>query len=172
MGKLFDLTSSMGLKLKPRKCKSLSIMAGKSQELVFTLGDSEIGSILHEKYHKFLGGFYTFSSTGSAVADILRDKISDQLKNVDDLLVRNEYKVKIYAQYLLNSNRFLFSIHDLTSSQIDSLESLTHRYLKRWLGIPKGATWALVHDSHGLDIKSIRHLYLESCSLSLSNVLS
>ena len=34
----------------------------------------------------------------------------------------------------------------------------------------KGGTWALVHDSHGLDIKSIRHFYLESRTLSLSNI--
>ena len=68
------------------------------------------------------------------------------------------------------SNRFLFSIHDLNKGQIESLESLTHRYLKVWLGIPKGGTWALVHDSHGLGIKSIRHVYLESRSLALSNI--
>ena len=65
---------------------------------------------------------------------------------------------------------FLFSIHDLCSSQIESLESLTHSYLKKWLGIPKGGTWALVHDPHGLGIKSIRHFYLESRSLSLVTI--
>ena len=86
MKKLSDLTWSMGLKLKPRKCKSLSIMAGQSRELTFTLGNSEIGSILHEKYHKFLGGFYTFDCSTSTVTEIIRDKISDQLKNVDDIL--------------------------------------------------------------------------------------
>ena len=70
----------------------------------------------------------------------------------------------------MGSNRFLFSIHDLCSSQIDSLESLTHSFLKKWLGIPQGGTWALVHDPHGLGIKSIRHIYLESRSLSLSSI--
>ena len=170
MTKLFNLTTSMGLKLKPRKCKSLSISAGKSKEIVFALGDSEIGSLLHESFHKFLGGFYTFKCSASDAASILLDRISVQLKNVDDLLVRNEYKVRIYSEYLLGSNRFLFSIHDLSSNQIGLLESLTRRYLKDWLGIPKGGTWALVHDIHGLNIKSIRHLYLESRSLSLSNI--
>ena len=77
MKRLYELTNSMGLKLKPRKCKSLSIVAGKSREVSFTLGNDEIGSILHEKYHKFLGGFYTFKSSAVAVTEILRDKISD-----------------------------------------------------------------------------------------------
>ena len=43
-------------------------------------------------------------------------------------------------------------------------------YLKKWLGIPKDATGALVHDPHGLGIKSILHIHLESRSLSLSNI--
>ena len=170
MKKLFDLTTSMGLKLKPRKCKSLSVVSGKSREVSFALGNDDIGSILHEKFHKFLGGFYTFKSSSGAVTEMIRDKISDQLKNIDKLLVRNEYKVRIYADYLLGANRFLFSIHDLCSSQIESLETLTHVYLKKWLGIPKGGTWALVHDPHGLGIKSIRHIYLESRALSLSAI--
>ena len=50
------------------------------------------------------------------------------------------------------------------------LESLTHSYLKRWLGLPRGASWALFHDVHGMGIKSIDHLYKESRSLSLSHI--
>ena len=52
-------------------------MAGKSRELIFTLGNAEIGSILHEKYHKFLGGVYTFNSTTAASADVIRENIPD-----------------------------------------------------------------------------------------------
>ena len=97
MARLYDLTSSMGLKLKPRKCKSLSIRAGKSEELVFSLGDSEISSILHDKYHKFLGGFYTFDGSASSVASVIKERVGEQLKNIDDLLVLDEFKVRIYA---------------------------------------------------------------------------
>ena len=60
MVRLNDLTKSMGLKLKPRKCRSLSIKAGKSEEVAFSLGEDEIQSILHDKYHKFLGGVIYF----------------------------------------------------------------------------------------------------------------
>ena len=130
----------MGLKLKPRKCQSLSVKAGKSVDLVFSLGEAQISSILHDKYHKFLGGFYTFDFTTAYVAGVIRDKISDQMKSIDSLLVWSEYKVRMYAQYLLNSYRFMFLIHDLTRSQLGDLESLTHSYLKRWLGLPRGAS--------------------------------
>ena len=66
-----------------------------------------------------LGGFYTFDFTTASVAGVTRDKICDQLKRIDSLLVRSEYKVyKVYAEYLLNSYRFIFSVHDLTRSQV------------------------------------------------------
>ena len=170
MARLQDLTTSMGLKLKPRKCKSLSIKAGKSVEIGFVLGDSPIGSILHDAYHKFLGGIYTFSCSSSVSASVVKAKIHSQLENIDKLLVRNEYKVRIYADYYLSSLRFLFSIHDLHKRQINDLENLTHSFLKKWMGLPRGASQALVHDYHGLNVKSISHLYLESRSLTLSTI--
>ena len=170
MARLQDLTSSMGLRLKPRKCRSLSIKSGKSVDLPFSLGDAQISSILHDKCHKFLGGFYTFNFSVPSVANIIKERIGDQLKNVDALLIRNEYKVRIYSEYFLGANRFVFSVHDLCLSQLNDLNALTHRYLKKWLGLPNGASWALVHDAHGLNIKSISHLYMESRALSLSKI--
>ena len=78
MARLHVITSSMGLKLKPQKCRSLSIRAGKSEEIVFSLGDSGISSILHDKCHKFLGGFYTFEFSTASVADIIKERMGDQ----------------------------------------------------------------------------------------------
>jgi len=100
MVRLNDLTKSMGLKLKPRKCRSLSIKAGKSEEVAFSLGEDEIRSILHDKYHKFLGGLYTFNYTASSIATVIIERVSDQLKNLDSALIRNEYKVCIYTIYI------------------------------------------------------------------------
>ena len=78
--------------------------------------------------------------------------------------------MRIFADYLLGANRFILSVHDLTKTQIATLDKLAHGYLKRWLGLPQGASWALVHDSHGLNIKTFDHLYKESRALSLSNI--
>ena len=99
-----------------------------------------------------------------------KERVSDQLKNLDLALVRNEYKVRIYTDYLLGACRFLLSIHDLTKTQIADLDSLAHSYLKKWIGLPRGASWLLVHDVHGLNIKSFAHLYNESRSLNLSSI--
>ena len=104
------------------------------------------------------------------MAGIIKEKMGDQLKNIDSLLVRNEYKARIYSEYFLGSYRFLFSVHDLNKGQLKALEDLTHSYLKDWLGLPRCASWALVHDYHGLNIKSVEHLYKESRALTLSHI--
>jgi hypothetical protein len=52
--------TSMGLVLKPRKCKSLSIKAGCSAVVEFSLGDYAMVSIKQDPYMKFLGGFITY----------------------------------------------------------------------------------------------------------------
>ena len=139
-------------------------------DLPFSLGDAQISSILQDKCQKFLGGFYTFIFSVPSVANIIKERIGDQLKNVDALLIWNEFKVRIYSEYFLGANRFVFSVHNLCLSQLNDLNTLTHCYLKKWLGLPNGASWALVHDAHGLYIKSISHLYMESRALSLSKI--
>ena len=170
INQLQDFTSLMGLKLKPSKCKSLSIRSGRSENIEFVLGDDAIKSIIHETSHTFLGAHYTFASSGCAVADIVYDKLKTGVENIDSLLIRNEYKVRVYSEYFLGANRFIFSIHDLNLSQLRRMEELTHRYLKRWLGMPQSGSWAMVHDRHGMAVKSVTPLYKEARSLSLVNV--
>ena len=46
------------------------------------------------------------------MARVVKDRISDWLKNIDGLLVRNEFKVRIYADYFLSSIHFMFTVHD------------------------------------------------------------
>ena len=104
------------------------------------------------------------------MACVIKERIGGQMENINNLLVRDEFKVRIYSEYFLGSLRFLFSVHDLTKTQLKVLDDLTHVYLKKWLGLPRGASWALVHDAHGMNIKSIDHLYKESRALTLSNI--
>ena len=68
-------------------------------EVVFPLGDAEISSILHDQYHKFPWFFYTYNFSTVSVADVIRDKISNLLNNVDSLLVRSEPLSKLLPSF-------------------------------------------------------------------------
>jgi hypothetical protein len=78
----------------------------------------------------FLGGYITY-----------KGNMERGLENVDKCLVRNEHKVRIYMEYFLPANRFILSIHDLTKTDLGKLDALANRYLKSWLGVPKGGSF-------------------------------
>ena len=78
--------------------------------------------------------------------------------------------MRMYSEYFLGSYRFLLSVHDLNLSQLRKLEELTHGFLKRWLGMPQSGSWVMVHDRHGMNIRSVTHLYREARALTLAGI--
>ena len=170
INEIMGWAASMGLVLKPRKCKSLSIKAGRSAAEEFRLGDYTMASIKDDPYMKFLGGFVTYS--GKGVPCLIKEKMERGLENIDNCLVRDEHKVRIYKEYFLPANRFILSIHDLTKTDLKGLDALTNRYLKSWLGMPQGGSFLPVHSGHGMDVKSVSHLYKESRSLDIIRALT
>ena len=132
------------------------------------LGDTSIDT-LEKDSHKFLGSTITFSGKTNETFELIRDYLSTRLSRIDNMLIRNEYKLKIYTKYLLPSSRFLLTVHDLCKSHLDKLDELCHRYLKKWAGLSRSATPHILHLEEFTAIKSIRELYYEShCSAYIS----
>ena len=118
---------------------------------------------------KFLGACVSFQSTSMEGFTFIHNKLESMLKNIESTNIRPEFKVRIYTQYAMSSIIFALSVHELTSTQRKSLDSLTTRYLKSWLGMHKcGATSAIIYSSAGLNIQSMSHLYLQCHSLSIA----
>ena len=81
-------------------------------------------------------------------------------------MVRNVYKLWIYAKYFLPLKRFLLTIHTLTQTQLDTLDTLTDKAIKQWAGVPRSATNVMIHSKEGLNFKSISQLYMEAHTVS------
>ena len=88
------------------------------------------------------------------------------IANIDKAMVRNEFKLWIYSNYLLPSKRFMLTIHVLTETHLKLLNTLTDKAIKRWAGLPPSATNALLHMQEGLGVKSISELYREVHTVS------
>jgi hypothetical protein len=90
---------TMGLVLKPRKCRSLSIVDGKTTKDPFVLHDNSgqpmvIASVVDEPM-KFLGSEIAGVNTPSEIADQITLKLRNKLENIDRSTLRGEYKVNI-----------------------------------------------------------------------------
>ena len=87
-----DHINSMGMMLKPSKCRSFSLSRGASKVVDFFIGLSRVPSISEEE-QKFLGRVIFYSGKSSDTFEYLREVLSTKLENIDKCLIRNEYKL-------------------------------------------------------------------------------
>ena len=121
--------TSMGMRLKPSKCRSYSVCSGKSKDVPFYIGENRVPSIKDED-QKFLGKLLFFSNKSTETFKLLESTLKEGMELIDSSSVRNEYKLWIYKEYLLPSKRFLMTVHTLTSTQLSKLNTLTDKYIK------------------------------------------
>ena len=166
MNRIDSNITSMGMRLKPSKCRTFSISSGSpSSTTSFFIGQDKIPTIAEEE-QKFLGKVLFFTGKSEETFSLVKDAFTKQLDNIDKLAVRNEYKMWIYSNYFLPANRFLLTVHDITETHLKKLDTLTDKYVKKWAGLPVCATNALLHLPAGLDFKSISLLYTEAHVIS------
>ena len=107
---------------------------------------------------------YAFQESKKRFEGSVRDHFVTRLDRIDNLLVRGEFKLKVYTNYLLPSCRFLLTVHDITKTHLLALDSTVHRYLKKWIGLPRSASPGFFHIPLLTDVKSVYQIYLEAHS--------
>ena len=165
INKINENIKSMGMLLKPTKCRSFSLKSGKPEIVQFQIDDKKVPSIAEEE-QKFLGRVLFFQGKSQQCFDLLKEKLKVKIDNLDNTAVRSEFKLEIYKIYILPSIRFLLTVHDLPETHLLQLDTMVDQYLKKWAGLPKCATNAILHLDTALDIKNISTLYTETHTLS------
>ena len=135
-------------------------LSGRSESVSFTLGDDSLET-LEKEPHKFLGSTITFENKQKDIFQVVFSYFKERLDRIDDLKVREEFKVRIFQQYLLPSSRFMLTIHQLTTTNLKKLDALVTKFLKKWLGLPRCATPAILHVPQLFEMKTISQLYQE-----------
>ena len=54
-----------------------------------------------------------------------------KLGNINSAMVRGEYKMWMYQKYFLPPIRFLLTVHDITVTDLQKLDAISHRYMKK-----------------------------------------
>ncbi len=171
MNEVLDITQSMNLQLKPVKCKTISIRSGVPCELEFNLGSDALKTV-KEAPEKFLGCQITFHGKTRDTFDLVSNKLSQQIQNIQDSAIRNEYKLRIYVEYSIPSLRYLMTVHELTDSQLELLDHLHTNTIKGFLGLSShGPTPAIIHSPNGLAIPRFSDVYVESHTLAFARCM-
>ena len=130
MNTISSRTSSLGLKLKQRKCRTLSISGGSPTDLKFHLDNIELETLKTEEF-KFLGSLVSYDNSSDDKYQYVKSMIEVGVTNIDKALVRNEFKLKVFADYFLPSLRFHLTVNELTDTHLKLLDALCNRYLKK-----------------------------------------
>jgi hypothetical protein len=78
--------TSMGMRLKPVKCRSLSIVSGTSRDIPFFIGDYRVPSIKDEE-QKFLGRVLQFSGKAEDTLKLIKETLQVALDNIEASLL-------------------------------------------------------------------------------------
>ncbi len=60
----------------------------------------------------------------------IKSNLTTKLDNVNDSKIGDEYKHKVYTDYLLPSVMFSLSVHDIMKTGLDTLDQTVDQYLK------------------------------------------
>ena len=171
MTEINDITKTMNLTLKPVKCKSISICSGKSTDCTFSLGNVTLKS-LKDNPEKFLGSNITFEGKSKNIHELVQVKLRSMTENITTCSIRDEFKLKVYTQYAMPSVRYMLTVHELTDTQLDSLDHMHTNTVKSLMGLPpKGPTPAFIHSPDGLGFPRISDIYSESHTLAYARCM-
>lgn len=171
LDEILKITDSMNLTLKLSKCKSMSISAGKSNAVPFTIGGTPL-TFVKDSPELFLGSYVDYKGTSEGAFDYIHDKVDRILCNVETSSIRPEYKLKVYEKYVLSSLRFVLTVHDFTKTQLSKLDAISTKYVKKWLEMPsRGATSSIVHSPVGLNIPLLSDIYRENHAMRIAHGL-
>ncbi len=100
----------------------------------FKLSLSDHNIVFIEYSQNILLGFQiTYLRKQNDTFSYIYDGIKTVLNNISKSLIRDEYKVKVYSQYIVPDIRFKLTIYQLTNTNLTKLGAVSDRYGQGWL---------------------------------------
>ena len=135
MNEINDITRSMGLTLKPVKCKSNSIPGGKAEAWTFAIGDVVLES-LNDAPEKFLRSNITFKGKSKEIHDIFQ--LEGTIENIHKCMIWDEFKLKVLYSVCHPISEICTCWLSMNSAdtQLEKLDHFHTNTIKAMLGLP------------------------------------
>ena len=144
----------ISLSIRPDKCHSLVFNGQKAvKKTSFLIGSGETQNICDHPT-LFLGstiGCNTTTSVKSA-SNSFSSMFISSLEKLDQAKIRGEYKVWIYKRYLVHAMHYKLAVNMIKKSVIRKCNALATKLVKKWLGLTRSTTVAVLHHPSVLDI--------------------
>ncbi len=121
------------LQFKPEKSRSLSILKGKLTVKIFSIQGSEIPTI-QEQGIQCLGKIYNSSLKDSSNLTNTKAQLNIWLKAIENSQLLGRFKVWCFEYGIIP--RPQWPLYDFPMSQVEGMERLCSKFLRKWLGVP------------------------------------
>ena len=162
------------LEIRADKCVSMVFDGCEvKRKTTFKLGEGLTRSVT-DGSTKCLGSLFAISpqATRKEAGKVLLESFSEKLSNLDKAPIRGEYKLWIYKRYPTQSIRFFLSVNPIPSTIISKMQAMGMKKLKRWLGLTRSTTIAVIHHPDVLGVPFLPQLQSKAKLTFLSSVMS
>ena len=160
------------LTLKPPKCVSF-VNDGRQvdKKTTFYLEDRKTRNIVSGPT-RFLGQTLCRMplSTVPKAIKRLSSEYSRQLNNLDQSPIRGEFKLWIYRRFMVSCFHYHLAVDTIPTSTLKKMQANAMRKIKKWLGLTRSTTTAIIHHLDVIDIPSISELHTKAKLTFLSAI--
>ena len=139
LNRLIELVSWCGMKFKPQKSRSLSLLKGKMVSIPFTLEGVRIPTV-RETGVKSLGRWYSFPLTDRHRGVELQELALKFLQRIDKTALPGRFKIWMVQFGILPRLLWPITIYEITLSRIEIIEAKISAMVRKWLGVPRMLT--------------------------------
>ncbi len=124
------------MKLKPSKCRSISIVKGQVTDQRFHVGGTPVPTV-SEMPVKSLGRWYDAKLKDTEQFEHLKNDTSMYMERINKTLLPGKLKLWCFQFGILPKLLWPLTVYEIPITKVEKLERLISIQLKQWLGIPR-----------------------------------
>ena len=131
------LVKIVRMEFKAKKCRSLVIINGKMNNNIHYQIQTESMPTIHEEPIKYLGKWYNSSMKDVENTKNVMKQLQDYISKVEKCLLPGRFKAWIYHHGVIPKMRWPLMMYEMPLTQVEKMEKICNRYLRKWLGVPR-----------------------------------
>eukprot|EP00057_Strongylocentrotus_purpuratus_P031916 XP_786079.3 PREDICTED: uncharacterized protein LOC580961 [Strongylocentrotus purpuratus] len=140
LSKVNDFMDWSKMRIKPVKSRSLVVHGGKVKHIEPFAVDGQTIPGVHNKPVKFLGRLIDGNLKDNVARQDMMVSLGRWLHTIDKCVLTGVMKCWIYQYLIVPRMQWKLMIYDVPVSQVEKMETLVSKKLRRWLGASKNLT--------------------------------
>jgi hypothetical protein len=135
LNELDRLLNLARMEFKAKKCRSLVIVKGKIKDMHYKI-QSDIMPTIYEEPIKYLGKWYNSSLKDISNVKNVCIQLKEYMKKIEKCTIPGRFKAWMFHHGVIPKMRWPLMMYEMPITQIENMEKICSRHLRKWLGVP------------------------------------